>query len=45
MAALAGGHTNFIQIKGMTTHAAGDISKGGASSVTLSGEALKVVKD
>ena len=45
MAALAGGHTNFMQIRGTTTHAAGGISKSVESSVALPGEALKAVND
>ena len=44
-AALAGGHTNFMQIRGTTTHAAGGILKSAESSVALPGEALKAVND
>jgi len=45
MAALEGGHTNCMQIKGTTTRAAGGISKSVESSVALPDEALKAVKD
>ena len=44
-AALAGGHTNFMLIKGTTIHAAGGISESVESSVALPGEALKAVND
>ena len=43
-AALAGGPTNFMQIRGTTTHAAGGTLKSVESSVVLLGEALKAVK-
>lgn len=43
--ALASGHTNFMQIRATTTHAAGGTSKSVESSVALPGEALKAVNN